>query len=889
MQDQAEVKISRRGSVSIHIPSSSNHNNTTTTTPGFNPSSSTYRERARLAIESTLSPGSEFSFGDTEYSSRSISSGASSSSVNLSERLSSRRAATSTQWKEESINNSRSGSSNNSNNSNSKSVNNSINIPRSSAAIRYVNGVGKSTVSALDRLEDALARTSSLSGTWAHTNQQDEEERAAVREIAYLRTMQEQLSSASSKLRQTNTSTPSHNSHSNNTNPLSSHRVAAKLAAASPGQVELDQTLSRLNKAATREGVLRMENLRLRKEQAQSRISGTNTKKKTTTTTRTKNSNSTNRTSRNTAHMEELLAGGARRGITNDSTSANLFLKCAILEEKIHATEQRARVAEASTEAIAHQLRKLRESKAVSSLTSESELYQRIEQGLMSVEEVAAPLAALERKAAFRHETITSHLTSIDIQVRTENAELQARVEQLENTNIELKHVLSSRPTRKNHMDVLRRESALMREIVRLRSINSKFIQQKKKKKTNVRVTSEIQIVSEGKTGATKSKSNSKSKSKSTEGKKEGKSRDQEEEEDDDDEDEDEKEEYDAVLSMDRTSMRVDRTLRAKNVLELSNAISSLDQYGFRKNTNNQNTVPLSKEAARVGWASTSLIVAIMKRYNLDVARGISPLIESMDRDASSLIGMQESLQKIQNMVDQSANVKVGLDNDEKEEEEKNDAFNLGNVSAIKSKDLNLEELETNLKIMLNQRRILAFEQTHPEKVLHDVLLHFQMIVKAENLQNITPNMQEMLIRLKNDRSSLDELRLVFGMTQTGQDINLCEKENKELVDLIRAYAIKQGITPFDGGGGGKRNRHIGGKTKTVFVPSNKVKKSGRGSSRNGNGGSPGNTRGSSRNRNSLSNGATLPRTFSSVLNEIQNDKEGLDLVSHSHFTTDST
>ena len=546
-------------------------------------------------------------------------------------------------------------------------------------------------------------------------------------------------------------------------------------------------------------------------------------------------------------------------------------MKCAILEEKIHATEQRARVAEASTEAIAHQLRKLRESKAVSSLTSESELYQRIEQGLMSVEEVAAPLAALERKAAFRHETITSHLTSIDIQVRTENAELQARVEQLENTNIELKHVLSSRPTRKNHMDVLRRESALMREIVRLRSINSKFIQQKKKKKTNVRVTSEIQIVSEGKTGATKSKS------KSTEGKKEGKSRDQEEEEEDDDDEEDEKEEYDAVLSMDRTSMRVDRTLRAKNVLELSNAISSLDQYGFRKNTNNQNTVTLSKEAARVGWASTSLIVAIMKRYNLDVARDISPLIESMDRDASSLIGMQESLQKIQNMVDQSANVKVGLDNDEKEEEEKNDAFNLGNVSAIKSKDLNLEELETNLKIMLNQRRILAFEQTHPEKVLHDVLLHFQMIVKAENLQNITPNMQEMLTRLRNDRSSLDELRLVFGMTQTGQDINLCEKENKELVDLIRAYAIKQGITPFDGGGGGKRNSYIGGKTKTVIVPSNKVKKSGRGSSRNGNGGSPGN------------NGATLPRTFTSVLNEIQNDKEGLDLVSHSHFTTDST
>ena len=76
-------------------------------------------------------------------------------------------------------------------------------------------------------------------------------------------------------------------------------------------------------------------------------------------------------------------------------TAANLWLRCAVLEEKHHEAEQRARVAEASAEAIAHQLRKLRESNATSALTSEAQLYQRIEHGLMAVETVAAPLATL--------------------------------------------------------------------------------------------------------------------------------------------------------------------------------------------------------------------------------------------------------------------------------------------------------------------------------------------------------------------------------------------------------------------------------------------------------------------------------------------------------------
>ena len=419
--EKAEVKISRRGSVSIHIPG--DNGTTSTPTASFNPISSsggpTYRERARELIERTLSPGSEFSFGDTDFSSHSVSSGNSghSSGNGLgsgAERLRERQTTSSGGG---SYGNHVSGSGTfrasglpgdslssavkypGNSAAHLSSVDNNNKVPRSSAEVRYVRGVGKSTVTALDRLEDALARTASLSGTWSSNkddgSKQHADERAAAREIAYLRNMQEQMASASSRLLQQS----SGSSRVVPATPAGSV-IAAKLAAVSPGQAELDQTLNRLHQAATREGVLRMENLRLRKDL------GNKGGKKGRTTTAKKQSGkqSGNSTStRDFARVEQLLSGGVTidRGANASvpvgigGTAANLWLRCAVLEEKSHEAEQRARVAEASAEAIAHQLRKLRESNATSALTSEAQLYQRIEHGLMAVETVAAPLAAL--------------------------------------------------------------------------------------------------------------------------------------------------------------------------------------------------------------------------------------------------------------------------------------------------------------------------------------------------------------------------------------------------------------------------------------------------------------------------------------------------------------
>ena len=343
-------------------------------------------------------------------------------------------------------------------------------------------------------------------------------------------------------------------------------------------------------------------------------------------------------------------------------------------------------------------------------------------------------------------------------------------------------------------MDVLRRENALMREVTRLRASNKTLLRKRNKKKVMaVKIVTEGKRTVEGKEG------------KESSGNKEEEEKEVEEVEEVENAEEGKKK--DNSTMMDRILMRVDQTLRSKNMLELSNAVASLDQYGFRKESrSNRRSVPLSKEAVRVGWASTCLVVSLMKRYNLNTAKDLMPLINDMDRDASSLEGMQESLQSIQDMVDSQADVIVGL-NDQvvTTDDSDEDAMNLGNVSSPPSTvDLNLDQLESSLQVMLNQRRILAFEQSHPEKVLHDILLHFQMIAKAEKLSDIVPRMQEMLARMQFDRSSLDQLREVFGLQQVGQDINLTERENNELVGLVRAYAIKEGIVPSNPHGGQK-------------------------------------------------------------------------------------
>ena len=715
-------------------------------------------------------------------------------------------------------------------------------VPRSSAEIKYVRGVGQSTKIALDRLEDALARTASLSGTWSHngpeTREEEEVERAAIREISYLRSMQNQLASASSRLLETRV----------DGQPVVNEAATRKTKGGgntSAAHVKLDQTLNRLHQATTREGILRMENLRLRQLQAENHLRGERNKNSNRNNDkRTISSSGSEKNVGGVTRFEQLLSGN--KGTKNGTTAANLWLRCALLEEKNVQLEQRSKIAEANVEALTYQLRKIREDRATTMLTSEAELYHRVENGLMSVEEVAAPLAAIERKAAQRHEEISSHLTNIDQQVRNENATLQVRVNELEKRCSVLKFTLSGRPTRKEHMDVLRREGALMTEVRRLRDLNKKLKKGKEKKTIKV-----VKEKGEEKDGEKENKNKSIVEGK--EGKKEiieGKgdtwniSDDDDEIEiivssDDDEKKEEEKEDKDdkgkkegnkvkeqvPTTTEDQIAMRVDRILSNLNTSDMSNLMSSMDNY-TPNNTNKRTFIPISKKVVNVGWASLYIIQKLMNIYNIDSAMNIQSFIANLDKNSTSLIGFQECYHTIHTIVKNAKDdcIQPNMKDEErtKQEDDQESALNLGNVDEVQPKLNTLEELTRNIKVMLNERRILAFEQSQPEKVLHEILIHFQMIVNASNLNDIVPKMNEIMTRMKVDRNALNAIRKIYGLPSIDDTVHVTDKENDELVNIIREYAINAGITVAESD---KKQHRV---PTTTFVPSSYVRRVGR-------------------------------------------------------------
>ena len=414
----------------------------------------------------------------------------------------------------------------------------------------------------------------------------------------------------------------------------------------------------------------------------------------------------------------------------------------------------------------------------------------------------------------------------------------------LKKKNSELKYALSGRPTRKEHMNVLRRECGLMKEIARLRVENATF--QTKSKKQNKNRNSKTPTQQKPKVVEGKERMEGKEGTKEGKEGKEGNvngtryvpsSSDNSDESDDEieiivsDEDSSDGDEMNdkntaVTRTTDQISMRVDRILSNVNVLELSNCLASLDQYSASSSSSVHAaySVPLSTEAVRVGWASTCLVMKLMKQYDIQDATQINAFVSDMDCNASAFLGLQECLQTIQTMVDAQDTLHIGTgaqslekkENTEQKDDNKETVAQLGNVAPSQPLTA-LDGLINRINILLNERRILAFEQTQPEKVLHEVLLHFQMIVKAETLHDVVPRMEEIMTRLKLDRTALDQLRNVFGLPAIGNDLHIAETENKELIEVIRAYAVKEGLTNGATSNEEKKRRNV------TFVPTRKV------------------------------------------------------------------
>ena len=110
-------------------------------------------------------------------------------------------------------------------------------------------------------------------------------------------------------------------------------------------------------------------------------------------------------------------------------------------------------------------------------------------------------------------------------------------------------------------------------------------------------------------------------------------------------------------------------------------------------------------------------------------------------------------------------------------------------------KKLRSEDLFTELKVMLSQRRIMAFSQSLDEKSLSDILTHFQMLMGSSSFSDIVPKMQHLLEKQRMQRRSLDAIRRIFGMGPTIVGVGGTVSTEDSVVDVIRAYTANQGLS----------------------------------------------------------------------------------------------
>ena len=138
-------------------------------------------------------------------------------------------------------------------------------------------------------------------------------------------------------------------------------------------------------------------------------------------------------------HAEESFAWGDDYTVPEAVKHGNVWLRCAVLEEKLQRSSARARQAETTVKALTEEIRRMRQGKASAALKSERELYDRVEASLRAVQEVAEPMKKSERDAVKRHETVVGELTQIDVKVRLELARLRQQVKSLGNENSKLR------------------------------------------------------------------------------------------------------------------------------------------------------------------------------------------------------------------------------------------------------------------------------------------------------------------------------------------------------------------------------------------------------------------------------------------------------------------
>ena len=255
-----------------------------------------------------------------------------------------------------------------------------------------------------------------------------------------------------------------------------------------------------------------------------------------------------------------------------------------------------------------------------------------------------------------------------------------------------------------------------------------------------------------------------------------------------------------------RGAIRRDRVLRGLGVVDLSAPIASLDMYKVDDEREEDNairaksrTAPMSNRFLRMGWAALTAMRDLMRLTDCRDAASLVAEISNMQVRAMTANGLLETTQEIEALIEEARKVE-GINSPEaadggQGEGGEGEALIVDVSTKKERKKLRSEDLQTELKVMLSQRRIMAFSQNLERKSLSDILMHFQMLMGSSSFSDIVPKMQHLLEKQRMQRRSLDAIRRIFGMGPTIVGIGGTVSSEDSVVDVIRAYTSNQGLS----------------------------------------------------------------------------------------------
>ena len=491
---------------------------------------------------------------------------------------------------------------------------------------------------------------------------------------------------------------------------------------------ELNATLRRLEAAASREGALRMENHYLR---TSNRLDGTGAGAVVPTVASTT-------TGARTIKKPDVAptATEAASAAANDSVSRNLILRCALLEEKLESAEIRANRAETTVEALVQQLKRIRSQRTQEALERETKLYSRIEANMASVFDVTGPLLDTENKAHERHAEIAENLHQLDTVMQRKVATLRNRVKQLEGENSKLGEELQLRPMYKDYKELLHRENAL-HDVIHRNNI----------------------AVDAASPGGGKPAT--------------------------------------------QDAIRRDRTLTGVDSADLEHAQERVSRFmkgekRVQQQRSNQSEAAEPKpdgdgifsgplrpplDQISVLWAAASVLRDVVDYLNVDSVLEVLPRIKELSQDGHLHSSYRRFVEAATDEIERGTRIDVGRVFDP----DKKGANEAPGEAKLRTSVLSLDQAMVTLVGQMRERRAMAFAQTAPQLLVHQILVQFQMLLNVDAGDRVVPALQNLVSKLRASKMVLQKIRGLFGLPRKVDD-------DGDLLSVVQLYVRNLGL-----------------------------------------------------------------------------------------------